>query len=334
MHTQPFKALMLEQDGQDVRPQLRELTINDLPEGEVLVQVHYSSLNYKDSMALANKGIIRKFPAIPGIDFSGVVVESSNPAYKTGDQVVLTGWGVGERFWGGYSQYARVKAEWLVPLPSSLSLLQAMQVGTAGFTAMMCVDALERYGIEPDTGPIVVTGASGGVGSVALPILAARGYEAWALTGNSGNADALKALGAAKVVSREEYAQASKPGRPIMESESFAAVIDTVGGDLLAQLIARVSYGGAVAACGLVGGTNIDTTVFPFIIRGVSLLGIDSVRCPSAKRQRIWQRVAKDLPLDALARASRTVSLDQVINEAANMIAGHGHGRVVIGMQR
>lgn len=333
MHTQPFKALMLEQDGQDVRPQLRELTHNDLPEGEVLVQVHYSSLNYKDSMALANKGIIRKFPAIPGIDFSGVVVESSNPAYKAGDQVVLTGWGVGERFWGGYSQYARVKAEWLVPLPAGLSLLQAMQVGTAGFTAMMCVDALERHGIKPGTGPIVVTGASGGVGSVALPILAARGYEVWALTGNQNNAEALKALGASKVVAREEYAQASKPGRHTMEAETFAGVIDTVGGDVLSALIARVAYGGAVAACGLVGGTNIDTTVFPFIIRGVSLLGIDSVRCPSAKRQRIWQRVANDLPLDALARVSRIVGLEQVPDEAANMLAGKGHGRVVVGLQ-
>lgn len=332
--TEHFQALLLEQEGTAVTPHLRQLSVADLPAGDVLVQVHYSSLNFKDSMAIANKGIIRKFPAIPGIDLAGVVVESSSPDYHPGDAVVLTGWGVGERHWGGYSQYARVKAEWLVPLPAGLSLLQAMQVGTAGFTAMLCVDALEQHGLTPASGPILVTGASGGVGSVALLILAQRGYQVWALTSRAAQGEYLQGLGAAKIVSRDDYATPSKPGRFTLESETFAGVIDTVGGDILSSLIARVSYGGAIAACGLVGGTNLDTTVFPFILRGISLLGIDSVRCPTAKRARIWQRIATDLPLPRLAEASRTIALPEVVAAAAEMQAGKAIGRVVVDLQR
>ena len=330
MHTDQFNAFVLEQDGPQVVPRLRKLSLGELPDGDVLVQVHYSSLNFKDSMALANKGIIRKFPAVPGIDLAGIVVESLNPAYKAGDQVVLTGWGVGERHWGGYSQYARVKAEWLVPLPAGLTLLQAMQVGTAGFTAMMCVEAIEHMGITPGSGPIAVTGASGGVGSVALSILAKLGYEAWAMTNREDQADHLKSQGAAKVVMRQDYLTPSRPGRHTMEPETFAGAIDTVGGDTLSALIARVSYGGAIAMCGLVGGTTVDTTVFPFILRGISVLGIDSVRCPTPIRLRTWQRIAQDLPLDRLANASRVIGLDEVVQVADDMQKGCAVGRNVV----
>ena len=331
MSLDQFKALVLEQNGDAVLPHLRELTLDDLPAGDVLVRVHYSSLNFKDSMALANKGIIRKFPAVPGIDLAGVVVESSNPAYQAGDQVVLTGWGIGERHWGGYSQFARVKAEWLVPLPTGLSLLQAMQVGTAGFTAMMCVDALEQAGLKPGQGPVAVTGASGGVGSVALPILAALGYETWALTNRESQTDYLKSLGASKVLLRQELLS-TKPTRPVLDTETFAGVVDTVGGETLAALIARVIYGGSVAMCGLVGGTNLDTTVFPFILRGVNLLGIDSVRCPVERRLRTWARIAKELPHAALNKASTTISLGEVIDVAADMQKGHAIGRSVVSL--
>jgi acrylyl-CoA reductase (NADPH) len=333
MKTEQFKALMLEQDGASIVPHVRALAMDALPDGDVLVRVHYSGVNFKDAMALGNKGIIRKFPAIAGIDFSGVVVDSSHADFKSGDDVVLTGWGVGERHWGGYAEYARVNGDWLIHRPPGLSLEQAMQVGTAGFTAMLCVDALQAAHIDASRGPVVVTGASGGVGSVALMLLAKLGYEAWALTGRMDRASYLTSLGATRVVPRDEYLRASKPGRQTMESETFAAAIDTVGGDVLQGLIARVSYGGAIAACGLVGGANLDTTVYPFILRGIRLLGIDSVRCPKPDRLRIWNRIAAELPLDRLAAASRRVELERVPSIADELLRGHGKGRTVVDLR-
>jgi acrylyl-CoA reductase (NADPH) len=330
MPTSNFKALMLKQDGERVFPEVQSLSSRDLPDGDVLVEVHYSSVNFKDAMALANKGIIRKFPMVPGIDFAGIVVESSSPAHRAGDQVILTGWGVGERHWGGYSQYARVKSEWLVPLPSGLTLKQAMEIGTAGFTAMLGVQALEHQGLDPAMGPVLVTGSSGGVGSVAVAILAHLGYQVWAMTGRPDQEARLRSLGATQVVSRQDYASSSKPGRPSMEQEVLAGAIDIVGGDVLAALIARMRYGGAIAACGLVGGTNVDTTVFPFILRGVSLLGIDSVRCPMAKRLSTWERIADALPIGKLESFSHEIKIEQVPAIAEQMLSGQGLGRTVV----
>lgn len=328
MHNQDFKALVLKNENGQVFPVIERLTPDDLPEGDVLVQVHYSSINYKDAMALGNRGIIRKFPAIPGIDLAGIVLESANPDYKAGDAVVLTGWGVGERHWGGYSQMARLRAEWLVHLPAGLDLKQSMQVGTAGLTAMLCVQALEHQGVTPGTGPVLVTGASGGVGSVAVAILTSLGYTVWAMS-RPGQEDYLKSLGASRIVGRDDFAP-SKPGRPILEAETFAGVVDTVGGPTLAALIARVAYRGSIASCGLVGGTDVDTTVYPFILRGVNLLGIDSVRCPAPVRQAAWGRIASRLPLTMFAQASREITLEQVPEIAAELLDGRGHGRVVV----
>lgn len=332
MSTQNFKALVLKNEDGKVFPVIEQLTLEALPEGDVVVDVQYSSINYKDAMAIGNRNIIRKFPAIPGIDFAGIVRQSANPQYKAGDAVVLTGWGVGERHWGGYSQVARVKSEWLVPLPAGLSLKQSMQVGTAGLTAMLCVQALEHQGVKPGAGPVLVSGASGGVGSVAVAILAGLGHEVWAMS-RPGQEDYLKGLGAAKIVGRDEFAP-SKPGRPILEAETFAGVVDTIGGPTLAALIARVAYRGSVASCGLVGGTDLDTTVFPFILRGVNLLGIDSVRCPTPVRQAAWESIAQRLPLAMFEQASREIALEQVPEIADELLAGQGHGRVVVNLQR
>lgn len=333
MSVDQFSALVLKNEDGKVFPQIETLALSDLPEGDVVVDVHYSSINYKDAMALGNKGIIRKFPAIPGIDFSGVVRQSTSPRFKAGDSVILTGWGVGERHWGGYSQVARVKSEWLVKLPQGMDLKQAMEIGTAGLTAMLCVAAIEQQGVRPDSGPVVVTGASGGVGSVAVAILAKLGYQVWAMT-RPGQEAYLQALGATRTMARDEFATSSKPGRPQMEAETFAAAIDTVGGQTLAALIARISYRGAIAACGLVGGTDVDTTVLPFILRGVSLLGIDSVRCPNDIRDKVWQRLATEFPFASFAAIGRETDLAGVPGLAAEMLSGLGHGRVVVDLQR
>jgi acrylyl-CoA reductase (NADPH) len=328
MSTQDFKALLLKSEDGKLIPVIEQISLDAWPDGDTIIDVQYSSLNYKDAMAIGNRGIIRKFPAVPGIDLAGTVRDSANPAFKPGDAVVLTGWGVGERHWGGYSQVARVKSDWLVPLPAGLSLKQSMEIGTAGLTAMLCIQGLEQNGLKKGSGPILVTGASGGVGSIAVAILASLGYEVWAMT-RPDQADYLTTLGASKIVGRDEFAP-SKAGRPVLEAETFPAIVDTVGGVTLANLLARVSYRGSVASCGLVGGTEIDTTVFPFIIRGVNLLGIDSVRCPTPVRQQAWERLAKDLPKTMLERVSREIALEEVPLVAAELLAGQGHGRVVV----
>ncbi|MCC9002634.1 MAG: oxidoreductase, partial [Candidatus Competibacter sp.] len=302
-----FRALVLDQrDGQTVAD-LTQLTDADLPPEQVLVAVEYSSLNYKDGLAVTGKGkIVRRFPLVPGIDLAGTVLESASSAYRSGDRVVLTGWGVGESFWGGYAQRARVKAEWLTPLPDSLGTRQAMAIGTAGFTAMLCVLALEQAGVKPDGAkPVLVTGASGGVGSVAVALLAQLGYRIAAVTGRLENEAYLRELGATEFIDRETMNQPCRP----LEGQRWSGVVDTVGGRVLARALAETDYGGAVAACGLAGGIDLPTTVMPFILRGVKLLGVDSVLCPPEPRRVAWARLARDLPAAVLERMTEVVSL-------------------------
>ncbi len=323
-----FKALVLTQEGKKTVAAIQQLTLDDLPEGDVLVAVEYSSLNYKDGLAVTGKGkIVRQFPMVPGIDLAGTVLESSSPDYRAGDRVVLTGWSVGERYWGGYAQKARLQSHWLVPLPAGMDTRTAMAIGTAGFTAMLCVMALEGAGILPGGDkPVLVTGASGGVGSVAVALLAKLGYVVHAVSGRPETEGYLRELGAAGFVSREEMSQPSKP----LEAQRWAGAVDTVGGAMLARVLAEVDYGGAVAACGLAGGADLPTTVMPFILRGVKLLGVDSVLCPSARRRQAWARLVHDLPHNALGHMSHVAALEEVPRLAEDIIAGRVRGRTVV----
>ncbi|MEE4376586.1 MAG: MDR family oxidoreductase [Candidatus Competibacteraceae bacterium] len=330
MRDNTFKALVLNKDNDDrTAANIHNLSEGDLPEGDVLVAVEYSSLNYKDGLAVTGKGkIARTFPLVPGIDLAGTVLESFAPDYAIGDKVVLTGWSVGERYWGGYTQRARLRSRWLTPLPSGLDTWQAMALGTAGFTAMLCVLALEGGGLTPAvTKPVLVTGASGGVGSIAVALLARLGYTVTAVTGRPESQSYLSELGASEFVEREAMAATARP----LENQRWAGVIDTVGSTVLARALAEVDYGGTVAACGLAGGADLPTTVMPFILRGVNLLGVDSVMCPSSKRCLAWTRLAQDLPSDALVRiAAHTAALEDVPALAADIIAGKVRGRVVV----
>jgi acrylyl-CoA reductase (NADPH) len=320
-----FKALVLEEIDGKTQSSIQQLEPNSLPDGDVLVRVSHSSLNYKDGLAITGTGkIIRKFPMVPGIDFAGVVETSSSDRYKPGDQVVLTGWGVGERHWGGLSELARVKSDWLVPLPKGLSAAQAMGIGTAGFTAMLCVMALERAGLE--TGEVVVTGAAGGVGSVAVMLLAKLGHQVTASTGRSETHDYLREIGASEILERDVLAAAGRP----LETERFSGAVDTVGGTTLAGLIARMKYNSSIAACGLAGGAGLTTTVMPFILRGVNLLGVESVVVPYEKRIAAWDRLTKDLPLEHLEQAMRLVGLEDVPQLAQEIIVGQVRGRIVV----
>ena len=323
-----FKALLLEnQDGKTV-PTLTRLTESQLPEGEVRVAVAYSSINYKDGLAITGKGkIVRQWPLVPGIDFAGTVLESADSRYQPGDKVVLTGWGVGEGHWGGMAEQARVKADWLVPLPAGLDERQAMCIGTAGLTAMLCVLALEEAGITPESGEILVTGAAGGVGSTAVALLAALGYQVAALTGRPEEQGAmLTALGASRIVPRSELLEPAKA----LEKQLWAGAIDTVGSQVLAKLLAQMNYGGAVAACGLAGGFDLPTSVMPFILRNVRLQGVDSVMCPLARRQLAWQRLARDLPASFFAQAVTEIGLEQVVEAAEAITQGRVAGRTLI----
>jgi acrylyl-CoA reductase (NADPH) len=323
--TDRFRALMLnEQDGK-VQAAIQELDAGDLPEGEVLVRVAYSDLNYKDGLAVTGQGrVVRRYPMVPGIDLAGTVEESQSPAFKPGDAVLLTGWGIGERFWGGYTQLERVQADWLVPLPEDLSLQEAMGIGTAGFTAMLCVMALEAHGLTPGDRPVLVTGASGGVGGIAVALLAQLGHTVVASTGSSEAHDYLRALGAHEIIGR---LQAS--GKPL-ESERWGGAVDTVGGETLAALIPALAYGASVALCGNAGGAAFATTVLPFILRGVSLLGIDSVLCPPERRRTAWARLARELPKAALARMVQVAPLAAVPQLSQAILQGQIRGRVVI----
>ena len=323
-----FKALLLEnQDGKTV-PTLTRLTESQLPEGEVRVAVAYSSINYKDGLAITGKGkIVRQWPLVPGIDFAGTVLESADSRYQPGDKVVLTGWGVGEGHWGGMAEQARVKGDWLVPLPAGLDDRQAMCIGTAGLTAMLCVLALEEAGVTPDSGEVLVTGAAGGVGTTAVALLSALGYRVAALTGRPEEQGAmLTALGASRIVPRSELLEPAKA----LEKQLWAGAIDTVGSQVLAKLLAQMNYGGAVAACGLAGGFDLPTSVMPFILRNVRLQGVDSVMCPLARRQQAWARLARDLPASFFEQAVTEIGLEQVVTTAEAITLGQVAGRTLV----
>lgn len=322
-----FRAIKLEKDGDATKAAITEVDEADLPEGDVTVRVGYSTLNYKDGLAITGSGpVVRKWPMVPGVDFSGVVEQSDNPAFKVGDKVVLNGWGVGEGHWGGLAELARVKGDWLVPLHAPFSLRDAMIIGTAGYTAMLCVMALEDYGITPDKGDVLVTGAAGGVGSIAVAILSKLGYRVVAMTGRPEEAEFLKDLGAAEVIGREGY---SEQGRPLAK-ERWAAAVDVVGGHVLANVCASLKYRGAVAACGLAGGMALPATVAPFILRGVALLGVDSVMLPQADRIKAWDRMATDLDPRLLDKLVDTVAFEDVIEAAGRLMNGTQRGRVVV----
>ncbi|MES9845777.1 MAG: MDR family oxidoreductase [Candidatus Sedimenticola sp. PURPLELP] len=322
-----FKALVLDQSEGKTVAEIKQLSTDDLPEGEVLVAVDYSSLNYKDGMAVSGTGkIIRQWPMVPGIDFAGKVLESASDRFTAGDQVILTGWGVGERYWGGYAQQARVKADWLVHTPAGLDSRKAMIIGTAGFTAMLCVMTLQEAGVTPESGPVLVTGAAGGVGSVSVALLSKLGYTVSAVTGRESTHDYLKSLGATEIVTREEMAA---PARPL-ESQRWAGAVDTVGGDILGRVLAEMDYNGAVAACGLAADYKLNTTVMPFILRNVSLRGVDSVSCPLPRREAAWQKLAELLPESTYESISHVVSLEEVEDAAQQIMKGQVQGRVLV----
>lgn len=325
-----FHALIVEaaEDG-SVTHSVTEIGEDRLPEGDVTVAVEYSTLNYKDGLCLGKKGggLVKEWPHVPGIDFAGTVESSDNPSYKPGDKVVLTGWRVGEVHWGGYSQKARVKGDWLVPLPDGLTTRQAMAVGTAGFTSMLAVLALEDHGLKPANGPVLVTGAAGGVGSVATAILAALGYEVAAVTGRPETEEYLRSLGATQIVAREDINETVK--RPL-ERETWAGCVDAVGGEMLARVLGQMNYGGSVAAVGLAGGAGLPATVIPFLLRGVNLLGIDSVMQPFDNRVRAWKRLASDLPMEKLEAMVTPATLADLPELGRAILKGGVKGRVVV----
>ena len=326
-----YQALLIEKDGAGYRASIQSLDEDNLPEGDVTVRVAYSTINFKDGLAITGKSpVVRKFPLVAGIDFAGTVESSSHPAWKAGDQVVLNGWGVGETHSGGLAQRARVKGDWLVALPAGLSPRQAMAIGTAGYTAMLCVMALQDHGIQPGDGDILVTGANGGVGSVAITLLAKLGYRVVASTGRLNEAEALKALGAAEVIDRAEL---SAPGKPLAK-ERWAGAVDTVGSHTLANVCAGTRYRGAVAACGLAQGMDFPASVAPFILRGVTLYGIDSVMAPKRLREQAWARLARDLALAKLDSLASEVPLSGAIAAGSDILAGKVRGRLVVDVNR
>jgi acrylyl-CoA reductase (NADPH) len=322
-----FKAVVVEkgESGQSVA--LKDFDENGLMEGDVTVRVTHSTLNYKDGLALTGKApVVRRFPMIPGIDFTGVVEESSHPEFKPGDKVVLNGWGTGETHLGAYAEKSRVKGDWLISLPEGLSPEQAMAIGTAGYTAMLAVLALEKHGLKPENGPAVVTGAAGGVGSVAIALLAKAGWHVIASTGRPQEGDYLKGLGATEIIDRNELSQPAKP----LAKERWAAGVDSVGSHTLANLLANTKYRGGIAACGLAGGMDLPTSVAPFILRGVSLLGIDSVMAPKALRLEAWSRLASDLDRGRLVAMTTKIPLDRVIEAGRDILEGRVRGRAVV----
>ncbi|RVT84152.1 oxidoreductase [Rhodobacteraceae bacterium CCMM004] len=324
-----FRALVVTKDDEGkTHAAVEEMTEDRLPEGEVTVAVEFSTVNYKDGLCIGpGGGLVRDYPHVPGIDFAGTVEASDDGRYAPGDKVVLTGWRVGEARWGGYAQKARVKADWLVPLPEGLTARQAMAVGTAGFTAMLAVMALEDHGLATGQGPVLVTGASGGVGSVATAILAHLGHDVAAVTGRPDNADYLRDLGATEIVDRAELAETVK--RPL-ESERWAGCVDAVGGAMLARVLGQMTYGASVAAVGLAGGPHLPATVIPFLLRGVNLLGIDSVMQPYDNRLRAWERIARDLPMDKLDAMVEAATLADLARLGADILKGQVKGRVVV----
>ncbi len=325
-----MKAILINKDDNGYRAELTNIDESQLPEGDVTVDVEYSTLNYKDSLAITGSSqVVRQFPMVPGIDIAGVVEESSNPDFQPGDKVVLNGWGVGEVHWGGLAEKARLKGDWLIPLPEAFTSKHAMGIGTAGYTAMLCVLALEKNGVTPDKGEIIVTGAGGGVGSVAIAVLAKLGYTVIASTGRTSEADYLKSLGAADIIDRKEL---SERGRPLGK-ERWAGAVDALGSHTLANLCATTKYGGTVAACGLAQGFDLPATVMPFILRGVTLAGIDCVHRPKADRIQAWSRLASDLEIKHIEAIMTEISLEEVVPVASEQMKGNTLGRVVVNVK-
>ncbi|MBX2878335.1 MAG: oxidoreductase [Granulosicoccus sp.] len=324
-----FNALLVEKnDAGETSTSIKQIEVADLPEADVLVDIQYSTVNYKDGLCLGpGGGLVREYPHVPGIDFSGTVAESSDPRYKPGDSVILTGWRVGEVWWGGYSQRARVKADWLVPLPDGLTTRQAMAVGTAGLTAMLAIMALIDHELKPDSGAVLVTGAAGGVGSVATALLHAMDFEVAAVTGRPETSDYLKSLGAATIVDRTDINETVK--RPL-EKETWAGCVDAVGGDMLARILGQLNYGASVAAVGLAGGSHLPATVIPFLLRGVNILGIDSVMQTYENRVRAWSLIAKHLPMEKLEDIIQPATLEDLPSLGKAILKGQVQGRVVV----
>lgn len=325
-----FKAILVSRDEDKKQSvDIVELNDSDLMEGDVTVKVDATTINYKDGLAITGKGpVIRHWPMVPGIDLVGTVIKSESADFSEGDSVLLNGFGVGEGHWGAYAGHARLKSDWLIPLPKGISALQAMGVGTAGYTAMLCVMALERYGITPDRGPIVVTGANGGVGTVAIAILSKLGFEVIASTGRMDEEAFLKSLGASQIIDRAELSEAGRP----LGKERWAGGIDAVGSHTLANLLAQTQYGGAIAACGLAQGFDLPSTVMPFILRGIALLGVDSVMASKALRQEAWGRIASDLDMTKLDALTTKIGFDGIIQAASDIMDGKIRGRVVVDM--
>jgi len=322
-----FKAIRIDKADKGTTAALTQFDEAELMDGDVTVRVEWSTLNYKDGLALTGKApVVRRFPMIAGIDFAGTVEHSSHSEWKAGDKVVCTGWGMGETHLGAYAEKARVKGDWLVRLPDGLSARDAMAIGTAGFTAMLSVIALEKQGLTPNSGPVVVTGAAGGVGSVAISVLSKLGYHVIASTGRAAEADYLKSIGAAEIIDRNDLSGPAKP----LAKERWAGGIDSVGSTTLANLLSMTKYGGAIAACGLAAGMDLPSSVAPFILRGVCLLGIDSVMCPIAPRKAAWQRLATDLDRGKLSEITHEIALDQVVAKGADILAGQVRGRIVV----
>lgn len=322
-----FRAIRIDKTDAGPRAALGSFDDAELMDGDVTVAVEYSTLNYKDGLALTNKApIVRRFPMIPGVDFAGTVTQSSHPSWKAGDKVILNGWGVGEGHLGAFAETARVKGDWLIRLPQGMTAREAMAIGTAGYTAMLAVMALEKHGLTPQSGPVVVTGAAGGVGSVAIALLGRLGFHVVASTGRVSEADYLKSLGAAEIIDRKDIGAAPKP----LEKERWAGAVDNVGTTTLANILASTKYRGAVAACGLAGGMDLPTSVAPFILRGVCLLGIDSVRAPISQRTEAWERLARELDRQKLAEMTAEIGLDGVMPAAEKIIAGQIRGRLVV----
>ena len=327
-----FKGLLLtrSEDGQ-TQAAITDIDEAQLPPGDVVVQISHSTLNYKDGLAITGKApVVRSFPMVPGIDFAGVVQSSTDARYREGDAVLLNGWGVGETHWGGLAQRARVKADWLVSIPGGFTAAQAMSLGTAGYTAMLCVMALQREGIEPSAGPVLVTGANGGVGTIAISLLAQLGFEVHASTGRLEEAAYLQSLGAKEVIDRHTLSGAGKP----LQKERWAGAVDTVGSHTLANVCASLKYGGVVAACGLAQGMDFPASVAPFILRGVTLSGVDSVMAPMSRRVQAWERLAREISPDLLARNTETIGLGDAVATAQRLLAGQVRGRVVVDVNR
>jgi acrylyl-CoA reductase (NADPH) len=326
-----FRGILIDKTDDSYEAAVQEIEESRLPEGDVTVDVAYSTLNYKDALAITGKSpVVRRFPMIPGVDLAGTVAHSDDSRYQVGDAVVLNGWGVGETHWGGLAEKARLKGEWLIPLPPAFSLQQAMAIGTAGYTAMLCVLALERHGVTPDKGEVVVTGAAGGVGSVAVALLAKLGYRVVAVSGRAEEARYLEELGAAEVLDRAEFENPDKP----LGKARWAGAVDVVGSHVLANVCATMQYGGVVAACGLAGGMDFPATVAPFILRGVTLAGIDSVMRPRADRIEAWERLARDLDASKLDGISRVIGLGEAVTWAESFLTGQVRGRVVVDVGR